>query len=392
MITAERVPITYSPFNTAKPMKIEQITLHHSRQQLVTPFVTSCGNEQDRECLIVEMRSAGLTGWGECVAATFPGYSYETVQTAGHIMADFLIPALLEAEITEPADLLSLFHFVRGHPLAKAALEQAVWDLTAQREGLSFAAKLAHPYPEGPRVRVKVGVSVGIQPDVNSTIQTIAGYLEQGYGRVKLKIKPGRDVAEAKAVRAAFPDLMLMVDANSAYTLADVATLQALDPLDLLMLEQPLGYDDIFDHSQLRPQIKTPLCLDESIHSADHARYALALGACDIINIKPARVGGWETARLIHDMCRADGVPVWCGGMLETGIGRAGQLALAALPGFTLPGDISATARYYTEDITPPFTLNEEDSTQTVPTGPGLGVVVDRQQLQKETLQRTVLT
>jgi O-succinylbenzoate synthase len=371
-------------------MKIEQITLHHIRQRLVTPFVTSFGNEQDRECLIVEMRSAGLTGWGECVAATFPGYSYETVQTAGHIMADFLIPALLEAEISEPADLLTLFHFVRGHPLAKAALEQAVWDLIAQREGLSFAAKLAQPYPEGPRERVKVGVSVGIQPDINSTIQTIAGYLDQGYGRVKLKIKPGRDVAEARAVRAAFPDLMLMVDANSAYTLADVATLQALDPLDLLMLEQPLGYDDIFDHSQLRPQIKTPLCLDESIHSADHARYALALGACDIINIKPARVGGWETARRIHDLCRANDVPVWCGGMLETGIGRAGQLALAALPGFTLPGDISATARYYAEDITPPFTLNEEDSTQTVPTSPGLGVVVDRQQLQKETLHKSV--
>ncbi len=369
-------------------MKIEQITLYHIRQRLITPFVTSFGNEQDRECLIVEMRSAGLTGWGECVATSFPGYSYETVQTARHIMADFLIPALLKEKIAEPADLLSLFHFVRGHPLAKAALEQAVWDLVAQQEGLSFAAKLAQPYPEGPRKRVKVGVSVGIQPDIDTTIKVIAGYLEKGYGRVKLKIKPGRDVAEARAVRAAFPDLILMVDANSAYTLEDVPTLQALDPLELLMLEQPLDHDDIFDHSQLRPQIKTPLCLDESIHTADQARYALALGACDIINIKPARVGGWETARRIHDLCRAQNVPVWCGGMLETGIGRAGQLALAALPGFTLPGDISATERYYAADITPPFTLNQEDSTQTVPSGPGLGISVDRRQLQKVTLHQ----
>lgn len=369
-------------------MKIEQITLYHIRQRLITPFVTSFGHEQDRECLIVEMRSAGLTGWGECVATSFPGYSYETVQTAGHIMADFLIPALLGREFAEPAGLPPLFHFVRGHPLAKAALEQAVWDLTAQRDGLSFAAKLAQPYPEGPRERVKVGVSVGIQPDIDATLQAIAGYLEKGYGRVKLKIKPGRDVAVAQAVRSAFPDLLLMLDANSAYRLEDAAILRALDPLDLLMLEQPLGHDDIFDHSRLRPQIQTPLCLDESIHSADHARYALEIGACDIINIKPARVGGWETARRIHDLCRADHMPVWCGGMLETGIGRAGQLALAALPGFTLPGDISATERYYAEDITPPFVLNKEDSTQTVPTGPGLGITVNRQQLQKVTLHQ----
>jgi O-succinylbenzoate synthase len=362
-------------------MKIERVDLYHISQPLVSPFETSFGRQVERQCLIVALYSEGLVGWGECVANSSPGYSYETVGTAWHILSDFLIPAILGQDLQEPAALNEWLRFVRGHPLAKAALDQAAWDITAQRDQLSLAQKLALPYPEGPRDRVKVGVSIGIQPTAEQTLPVIEAYLAQGYGRIKLKIKPGHDVAVAQKARATFPDVPLMLDANSAYDLSDAPIFQAMDDLNLLMLEQPLAYEDIYDHSQLRPQIATPLCLDESIHSADHARYALAIGACDIINIKPSRVTGWTEARKIHDLCRAAGAPVWVGGMLETGIGRAAQLALASLPGFTLPGDISATDRYYAQDIATRFTLNPEDSTITVPAGPGLGIEVDEERL-----------
>jgi O-succinylbenzoate synthase len=369
-------------------MKIERVELFHISQPLVSPFATSFGQQQERDCLILSVQADGLTGWGECVATNDPGYSYETVQTAWHILSDFLIPALQDWSFAEPEELPGRLAFVRGHPLAKAALEQALWDITAQRDGLSMAAKLAQPYAEPPRSRVKVGVSIGLQPTIAETIRVIGDYVNQGYGRIKLKIKPGRDLDLAQAARAAFPDLPIMLDANSAYKLADAPIFQAMDELNLLMLEQPLGYEDIYDHSQLRPLIQTPLCLDESVHSADHARYALALGGCDIINIKPARVGGWTEAHRIHDLCQAAGIPVWCGGMLETGVGRAGQLALASLPGFTLPGDISATERYYVSDIATAFHLNQEDSTISVPDGLGLGIEVDVERLTAVTLRQ----
>lgn len=370
-------------------MKIERIDLYHVSQQLVSPFVTSFGPQLQRDCLLVRLYSEGLTGWGECVATNDPGYCYETVQTAWHILSDFLVPALLDKAIQEPEELGGLLSFVRGHPLAKASLDQALWDLAAQRDGFSLAAKLAQPYAEGPRPRVKVGVSIGIQLSVEKTIDVISDYVEQGYRRIKLKIKPGYETGLARAVRAAFPDLPIMLDANSAYRLEDAPTFQALDDLNLLMLEQPLGYEDIYDHSQLRPLIQTPLCLDESIHSADHARYALAIGACDIINVKPSRLGGWTESRRVHDLCNAADMPLWVGGMLETGIGRAAQLALASLPGFTLPGDISASDRYYAQDVTVPFTLNAEDSTITVPSGLGLGVEVDYDYLKHITLRQS---
>lgn len=369
-------------------MKIERIDLYYISQPLRYPFATSFGSQSQRECLILALHSEGLTGWGECVATNSPGYSYETAVTAWHILSDFLIPAVLGKELQEPPDLQAWISSVRGHPLAKAALDQAAWDIAAQRDGLSLAQKLAQPYAQGPRERVKVGVSIGIQPSIEQTLAVIEGYLAQGYGRIKLKIKPGRDLQLAQEARAAFPDVPIMLDANSAYHLADVAVFQAMDDLNLLMLEQPLGYEDIYDHSKLRPQIQTPLCLDESIHSADQARFALEIGACDIINIKPSRVSGWTEGRHIHNLCHAAGIPVWVGGMLETGIGRAAQLALASLPGFTLPGDISATERYYAKDITSPFTLNAEDSTITVPTAPGLGVEIDHQQLKTVTLRQ----
>jgi o-succinylbenzoate synthase len=386
------LPLCYLPPATCHfniyLMKIEQIDLYHISQLLVSPFRTSFGVQEQRDCLLLALHSEGLTGWGECVATNDPGYCYETVQTAWHILSDFLIPAVLRQQLAEPADLLPLLVPVRGHPLAKAALDQAVWDVAAQREGISLAQLLARPYAEGPRQRVKVGVSVGIQPGIEATIEVIAGYVAQGYGRIKLKIKPGIDVELARAVRQTFPHLPIMLDANSAYTLADTPTLQAMDDLDLLMIEQPLAHDDIYQHSRLRPLLQTPLCLDESITGLAQAELARDLQACAIINVKPGRVGGWTIARQIHDLGREAGMGLWVGGMLETGVGRAAQLALAALPGFTLPGDISATERYYAPDITAPFYLNREDSTISVPTSPGLGIEIDWQQLTAVTLRR----
>ncbi len=369
-------------------MNIERVDLYYISMPLVAPFGTSFGTQLQRDCLILTLHSEGLSGWGECVATNDPGYSYETAVTAWHILTDFLIPAILGKNLQEPEDVVGWMSSVRGHPLAKAAVDQAAWDITAQRDGLSFAQKLAGPYPEGPKARVKVGVSIGIQPTIQDTLAVIEKRLGEGYGRIKLKIKPGRDLDLARAAREAFPGIPIMLDANSAYRLDDAPLFQAMDDLDLLMIEQPLGYTDIYDHSRLQPQIKTPLCLDESIHSTGDTRLALALNACDIINIKPTRVSGWTEARQIHDLGRAAGIGVWVGGMLETGVGRAAQLALAALPGITLPGDISATSRYYDHDIATPFFLNSEDSAMTVPTGPGLGIEVDKARLAEVTLKK----
>lgn len=369
-------------------MKIERVDLYHISQQLVSPFGTSFGTQLERQCIILRLHSEGLTGWGECVAGTSPGYSYETATTAWHIMTDFLIPAILGQDIEEPEEMSDRFAFVRGHPLAKATLDQAAWDIISQRDGLSMAEKLAQPYEEDPAKRVKVGVSIGIQESVEKTLEVIQEHLDKGYGRIKLKIKPGHDLDLARAATTAFPDIPIMVDANSAYRLSDASLFQAMDGFNLLMLEQPLAYEDIYDHSQLRPLIQSPLCLDESIHSADDARLAIAIGACDIINIKPARVSGWTEARKIHDVCRAADIRIWVGGMLETGVGRAAQLALASLPGFSLHCDISATERYYDPDIATPFVLNREDSTLTVPTGPGLGVEVDPKVLKDLTIRQ----
>ena len=247
---------------TTKTMKIERIDLYHISMPLVSPFGTSFGMQQQRDALILALHSEGLIGWGECVATNDPGYSYETAVTAWHILSDFLSPTVLGQNLEEPEQLSGWLNKVRGHPLAKAALEQAVWDVTAQRDGLSFAQKLAQPYPAGPRERVKVGVSIGTQPSIAQTMDVIAKHLDEGYGRIKLKIKPGWDVKLAWQARHTFPDVPIMLDANSAYTLDDAVIFQALDDLDLLMIEQPLGYEDIYYHSKLRPQIKIPLCLD----------------------------------------------------------------------------------------------------------------------------------
>lgn len=357
-------------------MKIEQIELHHIELPLVSPFETSFGREQTRACILVAVHAEGRTGWGECVADKGPWYSPETVQTAWHVYHDFLIPALLGQDIQTPHDVVAQFARVRGHEMARAGLENAVWDLHAQAQGISLARLLG-----GERSRVPVGVSVGIEPTIDALIAKVEQFVADGYGRVKLKIKPGWDLDVVRAVRERWPELPLQVDANSAYTLADVPTFQALDEWGLLLIEQPLHYEDIVDHARLQAQITTAICLDESIHGAEHARWALDAGACRVINIKVGRVGGLTAAKQIHDLCAERGVPVWCGGMLETNVGRACNLALASLSNFTLPGDISASARYYRDDVaTPNFVLND-DSTISVPTSPGLGVQILQERL-----------
>ena len=369
-------------------MKIDQVELYHISLPLVHPFQTSFDIERERECLLVTIHGEGLTGWGECVATARPGFSYETVTTAWHILTGFIVPAILGQTISTPRDAIERHRWIRGHPMAKATLEAAVWDLLAQAQSTSLADMLAPPghYDAPHREKVTVGVSVGVQPTMDDLLTRIQRFVDQGYRRIKIKIKPGWDLETVRAVRGRFPDLPLMVDANSAYQLADAPLFEAMDEYNLLMIEQPLAYDDIVDHAKLQARLVTPLCLDESITSPAHARWALEIDACRIINIKVGRVGGLTAAREIHDLARAQGVPVWCGGMLETGVGRAANVAIASLPGYTLPGDLSATARYYDPDVAdPPFVLNA-DSTLTVPTGPGIGVQVNRKRLEQMTI------
>jgi O-succinylbenzoate synthase len=367
-------------------VKIERIILHHLRMKLQAPFETSFGRITRRDCILIEAQSEGLTAWGECVADRDPGYAYETSETAWHILRDYLIPAVLGQVIESPADYDRLVAHVRGHPMAKAGLEMALWDLRGKMEGKSLAEMLG-----GTRRRVEVGVSVGLQRTPSELIHTVERYLTEGYRRVKIKIKPGRDVDDARAVRRAFPELRLQVDANSAYTLETAEALFPLDELDLLLIEQPLAADDLWDHSRLQQQFDTPLCLDESITAPRHARQALEMEACRIINIKPGRVGGLSQGVKIHDLCQEQSVPVWCGGMLETGVGRAANLAIASLPNFNLPADISATDRYYAEDITNERFVLNPDSTIDVPDGPGLGVTINRQALEQVTVRSLAL-
>lgn len=362
-------------------MIFERISLCHLRMPLRAPFETSFGRSVNRECLLLEVHSEGLVGYGECVADRDPGYSYETTVTAWHVLKDFMIPALSGKDLKDASDLQNKLGFVRGHLMAKAALEMAWWDLEGQRRNKSLRDLLG-----GWRERVEVGVSVGLQESPAALVKVVEGYLAQGYRRIKIKIKPGRDCAEATAVRQAFPHIRLQVDANSAYTLQTAQELLALDELGLLLIEQPLAEDDLWDHSQLQKRFNTAICLDESILSARHARQALEMQACRVINIKAGRVGGLAQAAAIHAVCLEQNIPVWCGGMLETGVGRASNLALASLPNFVLPGDISATHRYYAEDITAEcFNLND-DSTINVPAGPGLGVTINPPALQRATL------
>lgn len=366
-------------------MKIEQATLFHVRMPLRSPFETSFGRISARDCILLEVYADGVVGYGECVADRDPGYAYETSGTAWHVLQDFMLPEILGKEIGHLGDIHTLLHMVRGHPMAKAGLEMALWDIFGKLRGRSLRTLIG-----GERQQVDVGVSVGIQDSAAELVRVVEDYLAKGYRRIKMKIKPGRDVTEARDVRKAFPDVRLMVDANSAYTPETAEALKSLDDLNLLMIEQPLYEDDLWDHRKLQAQLQTPICLDESILSPRHARQALEMEACRIVNIKAGRVGGISQAVGIHDVCLKQDIPVWCGGMLETGVGRASNLALASLPGFTLPGDISASERYYEQDITEEVFVLNSDSTITVPDKPGLGVTIDFGVLEEVTLAKAV--
>lgn len=353
-------------------MIIERVELHHINLSLVHPFRTSFGVQTERPCILVAVYADGMVGWGEGVAMVGPWYSEETIVTSWHMLRDHLAPAVVGQVIDSPRETPALYAPVRGNPMAKAALENAIWDLWGQQQGKPLSALLG-----GVRERVKVGVSIGIQPTLEQLLDRVDGFVGAGYQRIKIKIEPGWEVEPVRRIRERQPEIMLMADANSAFTLADVAIFKALDQFNLLMIEQPLGYDDIADHARLQAEIKTPLCLDESIHSVADAQAMIDLRAGRIINMKVGRVGGLTTAMQIHDMAEKAGIQMWCGGMLETGVGRAINLHLASMANFTLPGDISATDRYYREDIAePPFVLNAADSTITVPDKPGIGVEV----------------
>ncbi|MGH9378114.1 MAG: o-succinylbenzoate synthase [Terriglobia bacterium] len=368
-------------------MKISSIELRELRMPLVNFFETSFGRTTDRRIVLARVEADGISGWGEVTCGETPFYSYETPETAWHILRDFLIPWALEREWPSPSELANRFRPVRGHNMAKAALENALWDIEAQAKGVSIAQLLG-----GTRTEIDCGVSIGIKNSVEELIESIEREAAAGYQRIKLKIKPGWDIEMLDRVRSRFPQIKVMVDANSAYTLEDVPRLKLLDRFNLMMVEQPLGWDDILDHALLQREIQTPLCLDESIHSAGDARKAIEAGACRIINIKLGRVGGYTSARETHDVCRARGVPVWCGGMLESGVGRAYNIALSSLPGFTLPGDVSASRRYWKEDIIRPEVTVSPSGTIRVPTAPGLGFAPDMDRIERATVRKELFS
>ncbi len=349
-------------------MRIEAVEVRRVTLPLRFPFETSFGRTTTKQFLLVGVSADGVSGYAECVADADPFYLPETNTTALHVLRDFLAPMAFALEIGHPREVLPAFARVRGHEMAKAALEMAVWELWARRVGSPLWRLLG-----GRGGEIQAGVSVGLQKDEAALLARIEAEVAAGYRRVKVKIKPGRDVALVEAIRARFPRLPLMVDANSAYTLRDADHLRQLDRFSLTMIEQPLGWDDIVDHASLQARLETPVCLDESIRSGDDARRALDLGACRVVNLKVGRVGGFSGALAVHDACRARGAPVWCGGMLESGIGRLANVHLQTLPGFTLPGDTSASARYFEEDLVDPPVVVSPAGGIAVPEGAGIG-------------------
>jgi O-succinylbenzoate synthase len=349
-------------------MKLSGVELRRIEMPLVSPFRTSFGVETTRDILLIRAVTEEAEGWGECVAMADPLYSSEYADAAVDVLTRFLVPALASVPRLDATAVAPALAGFKGHRMAKAALETAILDAELRGEGRSLARELGAVHD-----RVPCGVSVGIMDSIPELLGAVEGYLAEGYLRIKLKIEPGWDVEPVRAVRERFGDnILLQVDANTAYTMADARHLARLDPFGLLLIEQPLDEEDILGHAALAKIVRTPICLDESIVSARAAADAIRLGACEIVNIKPGRVGGYLEARRIHDVCAAHGIPVWCGGMLETGLGRAANVALAALPGFTLPGDTSASGRYYLTDITEPFVLDEGHLK--VPNGPGIGL------------------
>jgi O-succinylbenzoate synthase len=363
-------------------MKLERVELFLIRLPLKFPYETSGSRETHQTRVIARIEAEGVVGWGESVAPETPWYSGETPETVWWLLDEIAIPRLLKEDIGGPNDTSRILGWIKDHRMAKATLEMGIWDLFAKAANAPLARLLG-----GTRDRILCGVAIGIQPSVDALLDKIAMELEGGYQRVKVKIKPGWDGHVAEAIRNRFPHLPFQLDANSAYTLGDVPLFKRIDAYTPLLVEQPLAEDDIIDHAELQKQIITPVCLDESIHSAEDARKAIKMGATKVINIKAGRVGGLTESKKIHDVCQENGVPVWCGGMLEMGIGRAANVHLASLENFRLPGDVSASSRYFaTEIIGEPFTV-EKDGTMKVPTGPGIGVTVLEKDIRKIALK-----
>ena len=354
--------------NRLENMRIREITLQEIGMKLVDPFETSMDRTVARRIVLVQADVDGVIGWGECVAGETPYYSPETADTAWLILRDFLWPLIKGKDFGSAGEVWELLARVRGHNMAKAGLEAAVWDAEAKQKGVPLAKLIG-----GVREEIACGVSIGIKESLDELTAAVKKELGDGYQRIKIKIKPGYDLEPVRRLRQEFPRIKLMVDANSAYTLEDWPLLKQLEGFYLMMIEQPLGWDDLYSHVELQKKLETPICLDECIHTEEQAQAAIELGACKIINIKLGRVGGYTVSRRIHDLCQRHGIPVWCGGMLEAGIGRAHNIALSTLPNFTLPGDVAASKRYWEEDIILPEVTVSPQGTIRVPTGPGIG-------------------
>ena len=353
---------------------------------LVVPFETSFGRISERRILLLEAQVSGTTGWGEVVAGETPFYHPETIETAWHILRDFIWPMLKGKEFSTAGEVWGLLARIRGHNMAKAGLEAAVWDAEAQQKRQPLWKLLG-----GTREEIPCGVSIGIRPTLDELSGAVQKAVSEGYQRIKIKIKPGWDVEPVARLRERFPRIRLMVDANSAYRLEDWPLLKRLEAYYLMMIEQPLGWDDLYSHAELQKKFDTPICLDECIHSEEHARAAIELGACRIINLKLGRVGGYTPARRIHDLCAAHGIPVWCGGMLESGIGRAHNIALSTLPNFSLPGDVSASRRYWEQDIIEPEVEVTSQGTIRVPAAPGIGFAPRLKRIEQLTVRKETL-
>jgi O-succinylbenzoate synthase len=360
-------------------MHIERAELRIVKLPMVRSFATSSSTKSHQSHILVKLHAGGLVGWGECASPSDPYYCEETTETCWHILKDFLLPSVLGKPWATAEELTGRYAKLKRNNFAKAGLEMACWDLLAQAEGRPL-----HELLGGTRQEILSGVSLGVESRIEDLFALIDQYLGEGYRRIKLKIAPGKDVAVIARVRERYPDVPLMADANSAYNLADAPTLKQLDQFNLMMIEQPLAHDDIVDHAALQAQLQTPICLDESIISVDDARKALQLGSGRIINIKVSRVGGLLNAKRIHDYCHEQGVPVWCGGMHEFGVGRAANLAISSLPGYSLPGDVSGSDKYYHEDIVEP-PIRATNGAIPVPSGPGLGYAVDEERVARAT-------
>lgn len=371
-------------------IRIREITLQEIRLPLKEPFRISSGLTTERRILLLRSRDAdGVTVWSECTAGEKPNYSSETIDTAWIAISEYIAPRMFEREFTQATEVQpALERNIRGHHMAKAALEMAAWALVAERDRIPLATLIG-----GTKTEVETGISIGIQSSPEALVARVGRALADHYRKIKMKVEPGNDVQFVGAVREAYPDAPLMADANNAYTLDDTDRLRQLDQFGLIMIEQPLAYDDIVRHATLQRELKTPICLDESITNVDRAEDMIALGAGRIINIKPARVGGFAQARAIHDVCQRHGIPVWCGGMLESGIGRAYNVALSSLPNFTIPGDVSPSNRYWTQDVVAPeWTMNEAGMIRVPLDRPGIGVTVDENRIDDLTVRRQVLT